>query len=141
MKKYTWTEEYSVKVKEIDEQHQRFFDICNQIINLSEDKEIASRSEELIKLVGEFADYANYHLDTEEKYFKEFKYENIESHLRIHKHYRIKLAEFIEKLKNNNDDLLSLAKEIAVFSGTWLFAHILEEDKQYVECFTSNGLG
>lgn len=36
MQKYIWTEKYSVGVSEIDEQHQHFFAIANEIIEIAE---------------------------------------------------------------------------------------------------------
>lgn len=43
MQKYIWTEKYSVGVIEINEQHQHFFAIANEIIDMAEAPEIPIR--------------------------------------------------------------------------------------------------
>ena len=40
--KFVWTDEYSVGVVEIDEQHKKFLDICNSLLELEEGESFTS---------------------------------------------------------------------------------------------------
>jgi hemerythrin len=137
MNKFIWTEKYSVGVKTIDEQHKRFFEIANSIVDLEEKD--ASR-EELLAALGQLGDYALYHLNTEEKYFDELHYADAERHVAIHNQYREKIKDYFEKARNEKTDIKELAKEIASYSNDWLSYHILIMDKQYTKFFIEHGL-
>ena len=66
-----WKEEYSVKVKEIDEQHQEFIKILSDVYNTVISKE---SKREILELFKELVDFAKIHFETEEKYFDQFHY-------------------------------------------------------------------
>ncbi len=137
MNKFIWTEEYSVGIKTIDEQHRRFFEIANSIIDLGE-KNVSK--EELLAALGQLGDYALYHLGTEEKYFDEFHYSEAARHVAIHNQYREKIKNYLDATRNEKANIKELAKEIASYSGDWLSHHILIMDKQYTKFFIEHGL-
>jgi len=138
MNKFIWTDEYSLGIAIIDDQHKHFFEIVNKIYALLE-KESNNR-EEMLKVVNELVDYAYMHLSTEEKYFNQFSYSDIANHMKYHMSFREKSAEYLERIKKEGEDLPKLLLEIDDFSKNWLSHHILVADKMYASFFKSHGL-
>lgn len=136
--KFNWIIDYSVYVKEIDEQHRHFLDIANSIFDLLDSEGISL--DDLLVRINKLGDYIFYHFVTEEEYFKKFNYEDTESHIKEHNFFRGKVNEFIEEFKKDNVDLKKTAEEMAEFSGNWLIKHILATDKDYISCFQIHGL-
>lgn len=136
--KFFWDDNLSVNVKEIDEQHKNFLNICNQLFALS-DNEVIDQ-EEVFKKVSELGDYAMYHLSTEEELFEKTAYPEAENHKNIHDVFRAKIKEFIEQVRDEVSDKKEVAANIADFSGNWLVNHIAGMDKQYTDHFNKNGV-
>ena len=130
-----WTEELSVHVKIIDEQHKHFIGIINSLYKAYEDLKIKN---ELASIVNELVNYAGVHFSTEEKYFDLFKYEGAAEHIEQHQLMTKKLLDYKKRLET--DDLNILAGEVMSFLEDWLVVHIEHYDQKYVECFTSHGL-
>jgi hemerythrin len=136
--KLEWKEEYSVKVKEINEQHQKLFGFLNAMDELIKNN---GPREEALKLIGGLNDYANYHFKTEEKYFDQFNYADSDKHKESHNSYRTKIGEFQEKINTLGDGAMtSFLFEVLDFLEDWWIGHILNEDMGYIETFTDNGL-
>lgn len=129
MQKYIWTEKYSVGVKEIDEQHQHFFEMANEIIDVAEKTDV-SVSELLFKITN-LCNYAVYHLLTEENIFNRYHYPEAQEHVNAHNSYREKMKEFMAEVEKEGSDTKKLALEIAQFAGDWLMNHILGMDQKY----------
>jgi len=58
-------------------------------------------------------------------------------HKQKHEKFYDQIAVFKEELSKNNT---AIYDEIAEFLKTWLFEHIMENDKKYVPCLTKSGL-
>jgi hemerythrin-like metal-binding protein len=129
-----WKEEYSVKVKEIDEQHQLLFKIINDLI-----KEINSfpQKEKVTSIISEIVKYKDEHFATEEKYFMQFHYPEAEEHIKAHRQFIATLKEIQNKF---GDDTINFAFALVDFLEDWLIDHLMHMDRRYIECFTSHGL-
>jgi hemerythrin-like metal-binding protein len=138
MEKFVWTPEYSLDIGIIDEQHQHFFGIVNEIYDILEANK--SDSAELIKVINELRDYAFYHLSTEEKYFNQFAYSDIANHMEYHMMFREQSDKYFERINSGNEDLPKLALEITDFAKNWLMKHILVADKMYAPLFKEHGI-
>ncbi|MFH1089106.1 MAG: bacteriohemerythrin [Candidatus Uhrbacteria bacterium] len=138
MSKFIWTEQYSVGVKEIDEQHQHFFQITNEVAEIAEQNEITP-SELLFKITN-LSNYAVYHLLTEENIFKQYNYPEAEGHIAAHNLYREEMTRFIAEAEKPEADVKKMATEIADFAGAWLAGHIMMMDKQYAGFMHNNGI-
>ena len=136
--KFVWTDEYSVGVVEIDEQHKKFLDICNSLLELEEGESFTS--EEALEKVEELSHYAVYHLSTEERDFEIAKYPGALEHIGVHDKFRIKVKYFENQIKDPTQDKKAILKEMAEFTGGWLMNHILKMDKKYSECFHEHGI-
>lgn len=129
-----WKEEYSVGVSEIDTQHQKLVEIINELFHAVEE---SKEKERIPFILTELVSYAEYHFSTEEKHFEEFDFEGKEEHIKVHDSYREKIAQFLERYKED-ESLLSL--EIMSFLKEWWLGHIRGMDRGYIDCFHKHGL-
>ena len=129
MEKFIWSDEYSVGIKETDEDHKRFFDIANRLIDLLNGYEATRES--LIATMKEIGDYAASHFAEEEAHFDTENYTEAPRHIAAHELFRRRVAFYMRSLDEPGADIRQLASEIATFSVYWLSDHILLMDKQY----------
>ena len=125
----TWSEEYSIGIKEIDEQHRGFFEAAHRLY----DRILNCEGEKAVEQSVEFLkDYANRHFQAEEAFMARHAYPQLEQHKKLH-------AEFLEVLDMLVDDLAlfgpsqHLADRALEISQDWLIHHIVDEDNQYAE--------
>lgn len=123
-----WQPIYSVNVGEIDEQHRKLFNIINKFFSLN-------KGENMEGILKELEEYAIYHFNTEEKYFKKFSYPEEESHKKMHQFYVDKVAEFKKRQKNED-----IYMELREFLKNWWLGHIQNADQAYSNFFNQNGL-
>lgn len=128
-----WHDIHSVNVKEIDEQHKKLIGIINKFFEFD-----AADKTGMLGIVKEMSDYANYHLTTEEAYFKKFQYPKTVEHQKQHDFYREKVADLTTKLQNN--ETVAVFKELAEFLREWWINHINNTDQEYSEFFNDHGL-
>src|SRR3989344_4665653 len=129
-----WVEDYSVGVKEFDEQHKKMFVIIN---NLYDAMHASVIDDELREFINELVSYANYHFSTEEKYFAEFDYPEKEAHIKAHDFYRAKVSEFVKEFEEHKK---FLSFEILDFLEDWWLGHVITVDKKYTSFFNAHGL-
>lgn len=132
---FNWTEENSVGVEEIDNQHKKIFSIINNFYDLMSQ---SKAQEEINNILNQLNEYAKFHFETEEKYFEQFNYENKEEHTKLHQRYNEKINKFVESANNDGATIASFG--ILDFLEDWWLNHINIEDKGYTECFNSHGL-
>lgn len=130
----TWDETFSVGVKELDEQHQKLFDIINRLGNSID---APSNTEKISDIIKELLDYSVYHFQTEENYFEKFDYEYKEGHIKSHDIYKEKINHFIDGFRDKNG---YLSFEIVDFLTNWWVGHVNGQDKLYIKCFHEHGL-
>ncbi len=129
MEKFVWSDEYSVGIPETDEDHKKFFDIANHLIDLLEKKDVTK--ENLVLAVDRIGEYANTHFKEEEDMFDTENYREAPQHTAAHELYRRRVNYYMRALHEPDADIRQLASEIATFSIYWLSDHILLMDKQY----------
>jgi len=132
--KIVWEDEYSVGVKLIDDQHKMFFSIINELVEAINNK---IDKETITGILEQLVQYKKFHFATEERYFKEFNYENTDDHMARHREFNAHLKKIKEK---NDGDMLTLSFDLVDFIEDWFVKHILNIDQQYKECFRSHGL-
>jgi len=130
----TWSPEYSVKIKEIDEQHNVIVSVTSELSELVE----KGASRDLIgTVIWKLLSFAHYHFATEEKYFALFVYEGAKEHIETH-------HVMLERLEQFRRDYFEAGKDVTAelvnFTMIWLTDHILKQDKKYVKCFQEHGL-
>ena len=110
----TWGEKLSVNVGEIDRQHQKLIAMINDLdtaMRQGKGKDI------LAKILSGLLDYTKSHFSLEEKYFAQFSYSDTRNHIKEHKLFVEKIAEFQKKFENGS---ISLSVDIINFLSDWL---------------------
>ena len=130
----TWTDELSVGLDEIDDQHKELVKMINQFYD-----DIANKSstDNIVALIGKMADYTVYHFKTEEDYFANFNYEFTEEHKQAHAGFVSKVLDVQEKIRSGK---LVVSFEITGFLRDWLREHIMGSDRKYIDLFKAKGV-
>lgn len=122
----TWDESFSVNDIEIDNQHQKWIEIANELHDaLMENKQSGKITE---KTLDAMVEYAQFHFSYEEDFMKKINYPDLIDHKYNH-------SDFMSKLKQYQYDHLigkmvlnrTIMKELV----NWLQDHILKGDKLY----------
>jgi hemerythrin-like metal-binding protein len=129
-----WEEDYSVNVKEIDEQHKHLFVIINQLVDVIND---VPREGTILPIVNEIIAYKAAHFGTEDKYFHQFNFEGTLEHEKVHQGFGQKIKELQAA---NEGDVIALAFDLVDFLEDWLIGHLMNMDKKYIKCFNEHGL-
>ncbi|MDR2015384.1 MAG: bacteriohemerythrin [Azoarcus sp.] len=127
-----WSEEFSVGIPEIDEQHKTLFNLVNMLhIAILDHKGTAACAEVLDELV----DYTRVHFGLEQSLMHIGKYPEYEAHCALHH----ELVEEVVALQNKiHSGKAAISFELLHFLRTWLTKHILGEDKKYGVFFAAN---
>ncbi len=133
-KKLDWEDKYSVGVEEIDNQHKRMFEVINELLDAINTN---STEESLGHIIESLIQYKKFHFATEEKYFKEFNYDETIEHINKHKEFNDKLNTLKEKYLNYT---VEFAFELVDFLEDWLLNHLMVVDQKYIKCFHEHGL-
>lgn len=129
-----WDPIYSVHIRVIDEQHQRFVQILSQ---LDDAIRAGNVQIELEGIFEELAAYTKVHFSTEEMYFDKFGYEGTLEHKASHAACIVALDGYRERAKT---DPTTISSELIEFLHDWLADHLVHMDKGYVKCFHEHGL-
>lgn len=130
----SWSEELSVNIDSMDNQHKKLIEL---ISDFYENIKKRSIDENISKLIKGMKDYTLIHFTTEEKYMKKYNYPEYQSHKNEHEKFVAKVNE-IEKKFNSGKMVLTF--EITNFLKEWVTNHILEVDKKYSDFFIQHGV-
>jgi hemerythrin len=130
----TWKEDYSVKIAEIDRQHQKLVALINEL-------ETAMRAgkgkEALQKTLASLVSYTQTHFAYEEKLLAAHHYPDLKAHQAEH----AALAQKAVALqKQYQEQQMGLTIPTANFLSDWLSSHILGHDKKYTPHLTASGV-
>lgn len=134
MKKIEWSDEYSVGVSKLDEQHKTIVDLINQLIEFPD---CSNNSEVLHETLNLMMKYSMEHLNYEEKLMIESGYPDTLDHKNYHTAYIERYADLsIQAMRAGNEVTLMLLK----FLRDWWNEHILVEDMKYKPFFKEKGI-
>jgi hemerythrin len=144
---FVWSEKYSVGVQEMDEQHQQFLNLVNDVLDFINANHVAGAEPTkekcltLMKLIDLFGNYAMYHLSNEEEKLRAYSCRVAEKHIAVHDEFRKTIKDLISQVRASIPSAsCPQAEQLGVFAGRWLLEHILIMDKGYTECFKQHGL-
>ena len=134
MSVFEWSDRFSVKVKEIDDQHRQLIGMINRL----HDAMVANKGRELQKeIVDEMVAYTEFHFATEEKYMRQFGYAGYFEHKKEHEQFTAEAAELKTRVDRGG---LVLTLEVMTVLKEWLQNHILGTDMKYSALFNARGL-
>ncbi len=128
----TQNDKYNKNISIIDEVHSKFIDIVDKAIVAKQHNNNAEKVKDVLK---KMTIYALGHFSTEEAYmidYPEFQHHKEEHHL-----FTIKTDAYLNRVINGD---YQIAGEILEYLKQWLARHIQITDKEYIDCFSKNGL-
>jgi hemerythrin len=130
----TWTDNLSVNVNEIDEQHKKLVMMINE---LNEAMQQGKGKDIIGNILIGLADCTGEHFSTEEKYFDQFKYPDSLVHTQEHQEFVERVGDFIKEFDAGKT---MLSVQVMGFLKEWLVNHIQGSDKEYSPYFNQHGL-
>lgn len=124
---FPWSDEYSVRLRVIDNDHK---DLVNTVNALHDAITSGSARGEIGRIIGTLAQYVDEHFSREEGLMEANGYPDLAGHKRIHRHLtrQVYAIRTIFAAKPRDIDPAKLLH----FLRDWLVHHILEEDRKYV---------
>ena len=119
-----WTEELSIGIGSVDDQHKTLVAILNSLHDGMIDR---TADEHLSRLLAELTEYTVEHFAYEESLMDKFDYDDTDLHKLEHK----RLVKDVENFNRRfNDGHLGLSMDLMQYLRDWLNNHILEADKK-----------
>lgn len=122
IQKYDWKEEYSVGIESIDEQHKKYVEIMNLLIDVINGGECHER---IADVFFSLAYYAEHYFINEEIMFKDYKYPHLSQHKELHNDFILRIIQFQKEFENDKDDVCT---ELFSYLENWFKNHILDYD-------------
>ena len=132
-----WSQELSVGIRELDEQHKILIRLINQLYN----EAILKRPDNSVisGILNELAQYTIIHFSVEESLFRIFDYPDTDAHQQHHEQHHEQLKENLFDIQNKFHLGTPVTLELMGFLRQWLKQHIMKDDKQYETFFLEKG--
>jgi len=135
MQKIKWTDDLSVGIELIDDQHKTWIDHYN---NAAEAIQARHEVAQITRTLGFLSDYTETHFSTEEKAMAESRYPELEEHRAKHNDLHKTVSNMIEEfIEEGSTDIL--AASVETFLGRWLIKHIQKFDLRFAAFLRENG--
>ncbi len=128
-----WSEQLSVGIQEIDEQHKVLIDLLNKLHNAILHHHGADTCGQIM---DELCEYTKIHFSVEESILRILDYPSYENHKEHHEKLLSQVRELRHKMETEDH---SISFELLHFLKKWLTIHIMEEDTAYTEHLLSCG--
>ncbi len=130
-----WSEQISVGIQEIDEQHKQLVELINRLFTaMASGKEKLQVAKEIL---NELMQYTIVHFAVEESLFRIFDYPDYDKHCENHSSLRDKVIEINAKVQMGER---MITPELLTFLKKWITNHIMVEDKAYAPFLLEKGL-
>jgi hemerythrin len=131
---FEWSDSYSVKVKALDNQHRKLFDLINELHTaMKAGRGKVAAGEILRRLI----DYTVYHFSAEEKLMEKHAFPELVAHRTEHKVLTDRVLAF---KKDFDADTAPVTVELMNFLQQWLLNHIQRVDQRYADFMNAQGV-
>ena len=129
-----WSNEYSVGVSVMDEEHKGFIGIINKVIAA---RQRNYSQEEVEEVLSGLVKFAKEHFKAEEAYMSKFEYSDYLLHYNEHLNFSLHMIIYNNQVINGEYNIMD---ELYNYLQEWFVHHIQKTDKKYTKCFNKNGL-
>lgn len=131
---FIWSDNFSVNIIEMDQQHKKLVGFINDL----HDARQANKDQEVLgKILNELVDYTKTHFKGEESLLQNYNYPDYNSQKSEHDSLVQKVLH-MQKVYYSGDT--NITTDIAILMNDWLVEHILVEDKKYGKFLSSKGI-
>ncbi len=134
MSLFIWNDSYTVKVKQFDSEHQKLFDIINE---LHEGMKSGKGKDVMGPVIQQLIIYTERHFSSEEAALRRVNYNQMDQHITQHR-------AFVARVKKFSQDFASgascLSVEVLDFLKDWLAQHIMGTDRQHSVALNAKGI-
>ena len=127
----SWSSNYSMGIKVIDDQHKGLLDLVNDLFNHSTGKEVEERAyfKEVIQTA---VSYIKTHFATEEKYMLATKFQGYAGHKKVHDEFVLTVVQSVKDFEAGKRLVL---EKFAYFLKDWVLSHVAGMDVLYAQYF------
>ena len=122
---FKWKNDFSVGIKELDDQHRNFFEILNRLGE-------AAGGNKGMEIVGpvlqELKEYSRHHFTEEENWLRVIGFPGLQHQKKQHEFFISQVTDLQDKFSKGDGNIPISTLE---FLRDWLLTHILENDKKY----------
>lgn len=135
---FEWKDNYSLGIKDIDDQHKKLLKIGMGLYELMASKEIrqSDRYDEIIDMIHELKEYTVYHFNYEEQKLEKCNYSDLDKHILEHQNFIDKIDEVEDEDVDSFQNKVAL--ELIDYIAKWIVNHILVTDRKYVKELTAS---
>jgi hemerythrin len=133
MMELTWSDEYSVGVEEIDDQHKMLFELLNRLVQAAVKREDQQLT---VEVLATLVDYTKTHFGLEERLLEASGYPGLPGHREDHLSFIDKVNSIAQKFHVENR---SVSLELINFLKHWLQNHIRQSDMEYAAHLARTG--
>ncbi len=128
-----WSDELSVGIDEIDDQHKVLVGLVNSMDEAIHSHEGKTASAEIL---NQLVEYTRIHFATEESLMRIFDYPDYDEHKAQHETLLQEAGDLQKKVAAG----AAISFQLLHFLKMWLTQHILDSDKQYTKHFVGHGI-
>ena len=130
----TWSESYSVKVKQFDDQHKKLIDMVNEL----HDAMMVGKGKDILgKILDGLIKYTGTHFADEERLMKQHGFPEFEIHKKEHNKLVMQVLDIQKQFQNGN---AVITQAVMAFLKDWLQKHIKGDDAKYGVYFNAKGI-
>jgi hemerythrin len=129
----TWSDSFSVHVKEMDDQHRKLVEMINQ---LHDAMKVGKGKEVVGKVLTGLTDYTRRHFTSEENLMRIHGYSGYDEQKKAHDN----LVSQVEDIRKKYSEGSLQSQQVISFLKDWLVRHIQGMDRDYGPHLNSKGL-
>ncbi len=133
MGELTWSNEFSVGIEEIDDQHKMLFELVNRLFQAAVKREDQQLTVEVLKSL---VDYTKTHFSLEERLLEASGYHGLPGHREDHQRFIDQVNAIAQKFHVEDR---SVTFELINFLKNWLQNHIRHSDMEYAAHLARTG--
>ncbi|UJF23654.1 bacteriohemerythrin [Suttonella sp. R2A3] len=130
-----WDDRFSIKVEDIDYQHQELVNIMNRLYQAIVDRTAQSEGP---KILDDLKIYTIAHFSVEESLMRIFGYEDYEVHKEQHRQLVEELQEVMLRVEAGEHHINS---DLLIYLRKWLVNHIMHTDVKLGRFLIEQGIG
>ena len=128
-KHVVWSNNYSVGIKEIDDQHKELLDLVNDLFTHSSGNEREERAY-FKEVIHGAVSYVKTHFATEEKLLLSMKFPGYAEHKKTHDEFVLTIVKAVKDFESGKRLVL---EKFAYFLKDWVLSHVATMDTQYAQ--------